>query len=175
MFRKSGHHFFDKNMLKALIWREFFPFRRFRLNGKRAGASVVVKRVLAARRGRFDAGVGEDDELSHDGGDGLLRGLSGRDELFVLGFEVRIEAHGDESRHGEGLTHMPAPAVDEGLARPCAGLSRSGRRACSSGCAATCASARSGCRPRCGLRCRADRRHAPPPRLPITLRSIDKW
>ncbi len=36
MFRKSGNHFFDQNMLKALILRDFFSFRRSRLNGKRA-------------------------------------------------------------------------------------------------------------------------------------------
>ena len=40
LFRKSGNHFFDQNMLKALIWREFFSFGRVHPNGRRSGCSA---------------------------------------------------------------------------------------------------------------------------------------
>jgi hypothetical protein len=45
MFRKSGIHFCDKDMLKTLIWREFHVVRLEQPNGKRAGpAAAEVKR-----------------------------------------------------------------------------------------------------------------------------------
>ncbi len=48
-----------------------------------------------------EQGVGADDELSHDGGDGDLGGLSGADELLVLGLQVRVEPHRHERGHVE--------------------------------------------------------------------------
>jgi hypothetical protein len=45
MFCKSGIHFCDKDMLKALIWREFLVVRLEQPNGKRAGpVEAEVKR-----------------------------------------------------------------------------------------------------------------------------------
>jgi len=51
----------------------------------------------------FEEGVGEDDELSHDGGDGDLGGFSGFDQLLVFRLHVDVQARGDEGRHVEGL------------------------------------------------------------------------
>ncbi len=44
MFRKSGDHFFDQNMLHFIVGREFFSFGRSRPNGKRATPLIVGKR-----------------------------------------------------------------------------------------------------------------------------------
>jgi hypothetical protein len=41
------------------------------------------------------------EELSHDGDDGNLCGLSGAAELRVFALEIRVEARGDEGRHIE--------------------------------------------------------------------------
>ena len=46
-------------------------------------------------------GVGEDEELSHDGDEGDLRGFSGFDEGLVFGFDLRIEPDGAEGGHIE--------------------------------------------------------------------------
>jgi hypothetical protein len=43
-----------------------------------------------------DEGVGEDEELAHDGDGGDLGGFSGFDEGVVFGFELRIEPDGAE-------------------------------------------------------------------------------
>jgi hypothetical protein len=47
-------------------------------------------------------GVGEDDELSHDRGEGDLCGLSGFDHGVVFGFAIGIEFGGAEGWHVEG-------------------------------------------------------------------------
>lgn len=56
--------------------------------------------------------VGEDDELSHDGCDGDLRGFSGSDHRFVFCLNVSIEAGRDESWHVESLAQDGATAAD---------------------------------------------------------------
>lgn len=66
--------------------------------------------------------VGEDDELSHDGGDGDLFWLSGRDELVVFGFEVGIEAGRYQGWHIESLAYLRPATMNEGSSRPLAGL-----------------------------------------------------
>ncbi len=43
MFRKSGHHFFDRDMINVPRWRAFFPPGRLRPNGKRARPLIVGK------------------------------------------------------------------------------------------------------------------------------------
>lgn len=70
----------------------------------------------------FKQGVCDDDELSHDGGDGDFRGFSGGDELLIFGFQVRIEASSDEGGHVKRLTDVGSPSADEALAFPLAGL-----------------------------------------------------
>ena len=70
----------------------------------------------------FEKGVGEHDEFAHDRGQGDFSGFSGVDELEVFGFQVGIEASGDERWHGERLTQAGAPASNEGAPSPAAGL-----------------------------------------------------
>ena len=72
----------------------------------------------------FQQGVGCDNELSHDGGDGDLGGLSGGDELLVLGLEVGVISSGDEGRHVKGLSYVGASSSDEALTFPLTGLPR---------------------------------------------------
>src|SRR5690606_22657207 len=65
---------------------------------------------------------GEDDELSHDGGDSNFLRLSGRDELVVFGFEIGIEAGRYQRWHIESLAYLRPATVNEGSSRPLAGL-----------------------------------------------------
>jgi len=68
--------------------------------------------------------VCNDDELSLDGYDGDLCGLSGGDELPVLGSEVGIVSDKDEGRHVGGLPDIDVSAAYGTFAFPLAGLSR---------------------------------------------------
>ena len=74
--------------------------------------------------------VSEDDELSHDGCDGHFCGLSGSQQGVVLGFEVFVEAGGDERRHIKRLPDDGAGAANEGAAGPASGLPRHGGETC---------------------------------------------
>lgn len=80
----------------------------------------------------FEQGIGGDDELTHNGGDGDFGGFAGGDELLVFGLEVWIEAGGDQSRHVEGLADVGPATANETLAFPLAGLAgdrgKAGRR-----------------------------------------------
>ena len=62
---------------------------------------------------RLQEGVCENDELSHDCGQGDLCPLSGFDEVSVFGLHVGVEACGDEGGHVERLTDFGAPAANE--------------------------------------------------------------
>ena len=72
----------------------------------------------------FEQGIGRDDHLSHDRGDGDFRGFSGGDQLLVFGLEIGVVASGDECQHVEGLPDVGTPSADEALTFPLAGLSR---------------------------------------------------
>jgi len=72
-------------------------------------------------------GVSEDDELSHDCGDGDLGVFAGADEAIADTFEVRVESHGDEGRPVEGLTQHGTAGANGASAGPFAGLRRHGR------------------------------------------------
>jgi hypothetical protein len=67
-----------------------------------------------------DEGVCEDDELSHDCGDGDFRRFPGFSEGAVFFLEVGVEARGDECGHIDRFTQICAPTADEGLPVPLA-------------------------------------------------------
>jgi hypothetical protein len=56
--------------------------------------------------------IGEDDELSHDGGDGDLGGFPGGDEGLIFGFHVSVEACCNKSWHVECLAQDGTAAAD---------------------------------------------------------------
>ena len=87
--------------------------------GLRGGPCAVVA----------DEGVGEDEELSHDGGEGELEGLSLGAEPVVGGLEVGIASDGGESGHVDGAAQGGAPAADPGLSLPAPGLAGDRRSA----------------------------------------------
>ena len=72
-------------------------------------------------------GVGQDQQLSHDGGEGDLGRLTGGSERVVLGLQVGVEADGDQGRHVDGLAQAGASAADEALAAVLAGVTGDGR------------------------------------------------
>ena len=59
-----------------------------------------------------DEGVGEDDELSHDGDEGDLGLFSCGAELVIDGLEVWIAARGGKGGHVEGAAQLRASAAD---------------------------------------------------------------
>ena len=59
-----------------------------------------------------DEGVGEDDELSHDGDEGDLGLFSCGAESVIDGLEVWIAARGGKGGHGEGAAQLRASAAD---------------------------------------------------------------
>lgn len=63
-------------------------------------------------------GVGKDDELSHDGGDGDLGGLPGLDELLVERSTVLVEPGGNERWHIKGLAKGRPATANIGVAFP---------------------------------------------------------
>ena len=69
-----------------------------------------------------EQGVDEDDELSHDGGDGDLGWFSGGDEAPIFGLQVRVEPHRNQRGHVEGLAKSRVTSVDEGAACPASRL-----------------------------------------------------
>ncbi len=60
--------------------------------------------------------VGEDDELSHDGGECGFGRLSGGCEGLIFVPHGLVEADSDQGWHVEGLTQMSPAAADEALA-----------------------------------------------------------
>jgi hypothetical protein len=77
----------------------------------------------------LDQGICEFDELSHEGCQGDFWGFSGGDHGLIFVFEVWVETGGDEGGHVEGIAKVFAPALNEGLATPFAGLACHGRKA----------------------------------------------
>lgn len=63
-------------------------------------------------------GVGKDDELSHDGGDGDLGGLPGFDELLVERSTVLVEPGGNDRRHIKGLAKGSPVTANVSVALP---------------------------------------------------------
>src|SRR5690606_19512893 len=63
-----------------------------------------------------DEGIGEDDELSHDGGEGEFSGFAPGDEAVVAGLEAGLVAGGGEGGHVEGVAWSHAATVDVALA-----------------------------------------------------------
>lgn len=57
-----------------------------------------------------DQRVGSFQKLSYDGKDGELCGFFGGAQVFVLGDEMRITPHGDESEHLGRVAQRLAPA-----------------------------------------------------------------
>lgn len=74
----------------------------------------------------FQECVCEDDEFSHEGGDGLFWRFSCGDELVIFDFHIGVEAHGDEGWHVKRLAHLFAPTMDEGFALPLTRLAGDG-------------------------------------------------
>ena len=62
--------------------------------------------------------IGQDQELSHNCGNGDFRGFSGLDEGLILGFHIRIKADRDERGHVERMPQVRAATADEALAMP---------------------------------------------------------
>ena len=82
-------------MHSAIMWgsRGFRVDQKSELREYRAPrVSVLVKRGLASRGAFSEEGVGEDDELSHDGDDGDLWGLAGRGKSLEDAPKIGIEA-----------------------------------------------------------------------------------
>jgi len=77
----------------------------------------------------LDQSVCDLDELSHDGDFG---GFSWLTQVLIFDFEVRIEPHGNQCGHIEGIAQWFAPASDQRLALPLTGL------ACDGAAARTC-------------------------------------
>src|SRR5215475_1757671 len=86
------------------------------------------------RRGAFsEEGIGENDEVSHDGDDGDLWGLAGGGESLEDAPEIGIEADCDERRHEEGVAHFGPSATDETFAAPLSAVASHGRQASEAG------------------------------------------
>lgn len=56
--------------------------------------------------------IGEDDELSHDGGDGDFSGFPSGDESLIFGFHVGVEACCNKGWHVECLAQDSTPTAD---------------------------------------------------------------
>ena len=67
-------------------------------------------------RGPFSAvaqkSVSEERELSHDCNEGDLLGFAGFDHGIVFGLAMRMEPHGVEGRHVQGLADSGSSAAD---------------------------------------------------------------
>ncbi len=63
----------------------------------------MIKRVIAARGDLFKQSIG--------GSDGDLGWLASDDHQLIFGFEVGIEAGGDQRWHEEGLPHIGPAAT----------------------------------------------------------------
>ena len=74
-------------------------------------------------------GIRQNDELAHDGNEGDLCGLSGRDQLVVLRLEVAVEAHRGEGRHVDRAVQECSAALDALMALPLPRLPRDRRQA----------------------------------------------
>ena len=72
----------------------------------------------------LEEGIGGHDNFPHDGSDGDFCWFSCIDHRLILGFEVWVEACGDESLHEQRLSHVGAPSADEAFTFPLARLSR---------------------------------------------------
>ena len=70
----------------------------------------------------FDEIVGHDDQLSHQHGESDFGRFSCGAEGLVFGFEVWIEAHGNEGGHVKGLSQVVPSALNERLSGPVSGL-----------------------------------------------------
>jgi hypothetical protein len=66
-----------------------------------------------ARSVGLEESVCEDEEFSHDCGQGDFCGLSELDEVLVFGLHVRIESGSDEGWHVEGLADVGTAALNE--------------------------------------------------------------
>jgi hypothetical protein len=73
----------------------------------------MIKRFWGPGSIGLEEGVCEDEELSHDCGQGDFCGLSDLDEVLVFGLHVRIESGGDERWHVKGLADVGAAASNE--------------------------------------------------------------
>ena len=71
-----------------------------------------------------DEGVGEGDELSHDGGEGDFGLLSVAEKAYVEGLQVGIEAGCGEGGHVDAGAQAGAPAPDVALAPDVAAVAR---------------------------------------------------
>ena len=84
--------------------------------------SVLIKSYLGSVSSISQESICEEEELSHDDGDGHLRRFSNRDEGLVYGLKVRVDAGGDQGGHIEGLARIGSANTDEGAAFPSFGL-----------------------------------------------------
>ena len=84
----------------------------------------IIKRCPALTPFRTDTY-----ELSHDGGERDLGSFACRSQAFVFGLHVGVEAHGDQSGHGDHLTQVGPAAADEALAAVLARVAGDGREA----------------------------------------------
>ena len=77
----------------------------------------------------FDEDVGEDDEFSHDGGDGDFGFLAGAAETIVVVAELRVEPGRCDGGEIEAGSHEGASAFDMALAGLLAAVARQRRKA----------------------------------------------
>ena len=77
----------------------------------------------------FDEDVGEDDELSHDRGDGDFGLFAGVPETFVVVAQLRIAPRGGEGGEVDAGSHEGASAFDVALAGLFAAVARQRRKA----------------------------------------------
>ena len=77
----------------------------------------------------FDEDVGEDDELSHDGGDGDFGLFAGAAEAFVVVAELGVEPGGGEGGEIDAGSYEGASAFDMALAGLFAAVARQRRKA----------------------------------------------
>ncbi len=80
-----------------------------------------------------DESVGENNEFSHDCGDGDLWWFPGCDKGVVFGLEVCIEPGCDEGGHVECLAQIGASTANEALALPGSRFTRMRSKACQGG------------------------------------------
>ena len=62
-----------------------------------------------------DQGIGEQDELSHNGGQSNLGGFSGGAQAAVEGLEIGVATDSGDGRHVKRASHMRAAAFDAAL------------------------------------------------------------
>ena len=95
--------------------------RRTSRRCRRAAAPGPVWQPIAVL---FEQGVGQQEELAHDGGQSDLRRFPLAAELAVLRTQVRVATDRRQGRHVEKPPHPRPAALDEAAALPGAGLAR---------------------------------------------------